>query len=163
MPLLSLSPSLRWCTHSLLQEELELSEVPTAVLSKPASIEVSARQAARATEDPEQTLPLSRTVSEAIMGNGGGQLVNLQMILTLSVTLYATCAHTRLPETRLGLSLNHQDAHCVAGAAQKPGRPRLVAPPPPPPPQPSGPGAESSGQRAAQERPVMGPPPSRPR
>ena len=56
----------------LRQEDAALSEAPTAVLSKPASMELSARQAARAAEDPEQTLPLSRTASGGIMGHGGG-------------------------------------------------------------------------------------------
>ena len=55
-----------------LQEDSALSEEPTAALSKPAPTELSARQAARATKDPEQTLPLSRTVSGGLVGNGGG-------------------------------------------------------------------------------------------
>ena len=55
----------------LSQEDVALSEAaPTAVLSSQLHGSL-ARQAARANDDPEQTLPLSRTVSGGIMGNGG--------------------------------------------------------------------------------------------
>ena len=76
------------------QEDVALSEAPTAALSKPASTELSARQAARATEDPEQTLPLSRTVSGGLMGNGGGQLASLHTDALTDVK-FACCVRLR--------------------------------------------------------------------
>ena len=57
-----------------MQENVALSEAPTAVLRKPPSMEMSSRQAARQAEDPEQTVPLSRTSSGHIMGSTGARL-----------------------------------------------------------------------------------------
>lgn len=57
-----------------MQENVALSEAPTAVLRKPPSMEMSSRQAARQAEDLEQTVPLSRTSSGHIMGSTGARL-----------------------------------------------------------------------------------------
>ena len=82
------------------QEDVALSEAPTAVLSKPASAELSARHAARAAEDPEQTLPLSRTVSGGLMGTGGGSACqpSHRTLLLRSSLLHCMCLQTWLSE-----------------------------------------------------------------